>query len=115
MKRTFTLFLVAMAATLLHAQCQPIVQTRYTADPAPVVFNDTVFLYTTHDENDADNFKMFDWLLYTSTDMVNWEDHGAVASLQDFDWRVRDNGAWAEQTQKTTTASPITRSTRKKH
>ena len=77
--------------------CLPIVQTRYTADPAPVVINDTVFLYVTHDENDADNFKMKDWLLYTSTDMVNWEDHGAVASLQDFDWRVRDNGAWALQ------------------
>lgn len=90
------LAMLLSAAGYVNAQ-EPIIQTRYTADPAPVVINDTVFLYTTHDENDADNFKMYDWLLYTSTDMVNWEDHGAVASLQDFDWRVRDNGAWAEQ------------------
>lgn len=76
---------------------RPIIQTKYTADPAPMVYNDTVFLYTTHDEDDAEGFKMLDWLLYTSTDMVNWTDHGVVASLKSFDWVKRDNGAWAEQ------------------
>lgn len=80
----------------LNAQ-RTIIQTKYTADPAPMVYNDTVFLYTTHDEDDAEGFKMQDWLLYTSTDMVNWTDHGAVASLKSFDWVKRDNGAWAEQ------------------
>ncbi len=75
----------------------PIIQTSYTADPAPMVHNDTVYLYTTHDEDDAEGFKMKDWLLYTSTDMVNWQDHGAVASLKDFKWYDGDNGAWAEQ------------------
>ena len=76
---------------------RPIIQTKYTADPAPMVYNDTVFLYTTHDEDDAEGVKMQDWLLYTSTDMVNWTDHGVVASLKSFDWVKRDNGAWAEQ------------------
>lgn len=76
---------------------RPIIQTKYTADPAPMVYNDTVFLYTTHDEDDAEGFKMQDWLLYTSTDMVNWTDHGVVASLKSFDWVKRDNRAWAEQ------------------
>ena len=76
---------------------RPIIQTKYTADPAPMVYNDTVFLYTTHDEDDAEGFKMQDWLLYTSTDMVNWTDHGVVASLKSFDWVKRDNGAGAEQ------------------
>lgn len=76
---------------------RPIIQTKYTADPAPMVYNDTVFLYTTHDEDDAEGFKMQDWLLYTSTDMVNWTDHGVVASLKSFDWVKRVNGAWAEQ------------------
>lgn len=82
--------------SLVCAQ-QPIVQTKYTADPAPMVYNDTVFLYTTHDEDDAEGFMMKDWLLYTSTDMVNWTDHGPVASLKSFSWNKRDNGAWAEQ------------------
>ncbi len=75
----------------------PLIQTRYTADPAPMVHNDTVFLYTTHDEDDSQGFKMLDWLLYTSTDMVNWTDHGTVASLKSFSWVTKDNGAWAQQ------------------
>ncbi|MDN3594436.1 glycoside hydrolase family 43 protein [Zunongwangia endophytica] len=76
---------------------KPIIQTKYTADPAPMVYNDTIFLYNSHDEDDAEGFKMLDWLLYTSTDMVNWTEHGAVASLKDFSWAPQDNGAWAVQ------------------
>lgn len=80
----------------INAQ-NPIIQTKYTADPAPLVYNDTVYLYTTHDEDYAFGFEMHDWLLYTSTDMVNWTDHGVVASLKDFKWAPHDNGAWAPQ------------------
>ena len=75
----------------------PIIQTKYTADLAPMVYHDTVFLYTSHDEEDAFGFKMHNWLLYTSTDMVNWTDHGIIASLKDFKWVTNDNGAWAPQ------------------
>ena len=88
--------LVALGAPFAAAQ-NPLIQTKYTADPAPMVYNDTIYLYTTHDEDDAEGFKMLDWLLYTSTDMVNWTDRGAVASLKDFKWIDKDNGAWAEQ------------------
>lgn len=83
--------------SVASAQNMPLIQTKYTADPAPMVYQDTVFLYTTHDEDTANGFEMYDWLLYTSTDMVNWTDHGAVASTNDFKWRSRDNGAWALQ------------------
>ncbi|MDR0954902.1 MAG: glycoside hydrolase family 43 protein [Rikenellaceae bacterium] len=95
-KLTAALWLVAALPLASTAQL-PLVQTRFTADPAPVVINDTVFLYTTHDEDGARGFEMLDWLLYTSTDMVNWTDHGTVASLKDFTWIDKDNGAWANQ------------------
>ncbi len=75
----------------------PLVQTSFTADPAPVVINGQVYLYTTHDEDGAKGFEMRDWLLYTSDDMVNWTDHGAVASLDNFRYYDGNNGAWAEQ------------------
>lgn len=75
----------------------PLIQTKYTSDPAPIVYNDTIYLYTTHDEDGTTKFTMKEWLLYTSTDMVNWQDHGAVASLADFKWARQDNGAWANQ------------------
>lgn len=77
----------------------PIVQTYFTADPAPMVYNGTVYLYTTHDEDSTVNnfFTMYDWRCYSSTDMVNWTDHGTVASLKDFKWSDKTNGAWAPQ------------------
>jgi len=75
----------------------PVIQTRFTADPAPVVIGDKVYLYTTHDEDGARGFEMFDWLLYVSDDMVNWQDYGPVASLDDFKYYDGKNGAWAEQ------------------
>lgn len=95
----FTLFFISKPF-LCGAQ-NPIIQTKYTADPAPFVYKDTVFLYTSHDEENAGpsmgRFLMKDWLLYTSVDMVNWTDHGVVASLKDFSWGKQDNGAWAPQ------------------
>lgn len=94
---TFSGVLAAQQANLSSQSINmPAIQTKYTADPAPYVYNDTVFLYTTHDEDNAEGFNMKDWLLYTSTDMVNWQDRGAVASLKDFKWYKGDNGAWAE-------------------
>jgi arabinoxylan arabinofuranohydrolase len=98
-KKVFISFIFLFMLNLpftVHTQ-NPIIQTKYTADPAPLVYNDTVFLYTGHDEDDAFGFKMQNWLLYTSTDMVNWTDHGVVASLKDFKWLNTDNGAWAPQ------------------
>lgn len=99
MKNIAVLFIIATSLLPITSMAQdmPLVQTKYTADPAPMVYKDTIFLYTTHDEDTADNFEMYDWLLYTSTDMVNWTDHGAVASTKNFSWRSRDNGAWAPQ------------------
>ncbi|MFB0872167.1 MULTISPECIES: hypothetical protein [unclassified Sphingobium] len=41
----------------------PIIQTRFTADPASLVHDGVAYLYTSHDEDDATGFKMRDWLL----------------------------------------------------
>lgn len=92
-----TVIIVVASIGLRCYADNPIIQTNYTADPAPMVYNDTVFLYTGHDEDDATGFKMQNWMLYTSTDMVNWTDHGVIASLKDFKWVNTDNGAWAPQ------------------
>lgn len=66
----------------------PIITSIYTADPAPMVSGDTLYLYTTHDEDQLINdfYTMNDWRCYSTKDMVNWEDHGAVFSLDDISW-----------------------------
>lgn len=104
LNRSGTRELVAMVATVMATTLgtrsfadNPVVQTSFTADPAPMVYNDTVYLYTSHDEDDARGFHMLDWKCYTSTDMVNWTDHGTIASLATFPWARHDNDAWAPQ------------------
>jgi hypothetical protein len=92
----FAAIAAACLSTAGNAE-NPIIQTNFTADPAPLVHDGTVFLYTSHDEDDAYGFKMKEWRLYTSTDMVNWTDRGAVASLKTFPWARQDNDAWAPQ------------------
>ncbi len=87
-----------VSALVLSSQgraLNPVVQTIYTADPAPVVIGDTMYLYTGHDEDNSTWFTMKDWHLFSSKDMANWTDLGSPASLKTFDW-VKDN-AWAGQ------------------
>ena len=67
--------IMVIAGTTCFAD-NPIVQTIYTADPAPMIYNDTVYLYTSHDEDDAKYFVMNDWRCFSSKDMVNWTHHG---------------------------------------
>ncbi|WP_405143132.1 family 43 glycosylhydrolase [Sphaerisporangium sp. NBC_01403] len=74
----------------------PIVQTIYTADPAPLVYNGRVYLYTGHDEDGSTYFTMKDWRVWSTTDMVNWTDHGSPLSVATFSWAKSD--AWAGQT-----------------
>lgn len=79
---------------LLNAK-NPVVQTLYTSDPAPMVYNETIYLYTGHDEDGATWFTMNDWRCFSSTDMVNWTDHGTPLSYEEFSWSRGD--AWAGQ------------------
>lgn len=95
---------LSLAAATAGAQQRPVVQTKFTADPAPIVQGDTVYLFASHDADDAPEgygtFKMEDWLLYTSTDMVNWQERGSVVDLKAFKWLTPEeqkNGAWAIQ------------------
>jgi arabinoxylan arabinofuranohydrolase len=73
----------------------PLVQVIYTADPAPMVYNNRVYLFTDHDENNSTTYNMKDWHLYSTADMQNWQDHGSPMSLATFSWA--NANAWAGQ------------------
>ncbi|MFD0836722.1 glycoside hydrolase family 43 protein [Mariniflexile aquimaris] len=75
----------------------PIVTDKYTADAAAIVFNDKVYLYAGHDvaPNDFNFYKMEEWLVYSSSDMVHWEEHPVPLKTTDFKWASGD--AWASQ------------------
>jgi len=75
----------------------PIITDMYTADPAPLVVGDTLYLYTTHDEDIIENdfYTMKNWYVFSTKDMVNWTNHGQVLSLDDVEYAV--DRAWAPQ------------------
>ncbi len=93
MKKSILGLCLTFSASALASN--PLFTDIYTADPAAIVHNDTVYLYTGHDEAkpDAKFFEIHDWLVFSSKDMVNWERHGAKLSATDFKWASGE--AWA--------------------
>ena len=87
---------LALAGTMSAAAQNPFVQTWFTSDPAPLVVGDRMYVYTGHDEDNADFFWMQEWRVYSTDDMVNWQDHGSPLALESFSWA--DDRAWASQT-----------------
>ena len=93
-----SLLAAAIGALLLSpvaAAKNPLFEHVFTADAAALVQGDTVYLYTGHDEapNNDVFFQMHDWLVFSSTDMKNWTEHGPIMRATDFEWARGD--AWA--------------------
>lgn len=66
---------------------------RYSADPAPMVLGDRMWIYTSHD-NAKPGYTMRDYNGLSSDDLVNWRDEGIVFSFDTIDWA---DYAWAQQ------------------
>lgn len=75
----------------------PVIKDRFTADPAALVHEGTVYLYVGHDEAtpEARFFVLNEWLIYASTDLINWELKGSL-DREEFGWG-RQATAWAAQ------------------
>lgn len=98
------LILLALSLAPIRAEKQlpdlpgsnPIIRDRFTADPAPLVVGNRLYLYVGHDEARGDEmFNMREWLVYSTTDMKKWTAHGPIMRVKDFNWAKQD--AWASQ------------------
>lgn len=94
MKKYFALVL-ALSFFCVSRADNPIVQTHFGPDPAPMVYNGTLYAYVGDDIPGFDFYYMTKWHVLSTTDMVNWTDHGSPISLESFKW-ARDR-AWAAQ------------------
>ena len=91
---------VLLTVALAVRSQNPVICDRYTPDPAPFVYGDTLFLFVDHDEDETLNnyFTMKDWLLYSTVDMVNWTYRGTPLTSATFSaWAKQDNDCWASQ------------------
>lgn len=66
------------------SKTNPIVTEMFTADPAALVYNDTVYIYTGHDEASAtqEEYVMKNWHVFFSADMDTWVHRGEVMTLK---------------------------------
>ena len=84
-------------ASLRMDGSNPLVKTRFTADPAGYVDGEWLYVFMGHDDATARGYKMYDWSVVRTKDMKNWEDFGAVMSVREtFPW-ARPDKAWASQ------------------
>lgn len=92
-----TIFANSFTDTIIIAKGNPIITHKYTADPAALVHDGKVYLYTGHDEAPArkEGYEMNEWLCFSTTDMVNWTEHTTPLRVKDFAWAKGD--AWASQ------------------
>lgn len=92
--------LAVLALTLVSPAARavnPAIVDPLTADPAALVHDGTVYLYTGHDEaaEKHHGYIMNKWLCFSSTDMVNWKQHPSPLAFSDFTWASKN--AWAGQ------------------
>lgn len=96
MKNLNYILLVVTIAFIGGVSAQnPIVQAHFSPDPAPMVYNDTLYAYTGDDIPGFNFYYMTKWRVLSTTDMVNWTNHGVPITLESFSW-ARDR-AWAAQ------------------
>ncbi|OJU53911.1 MAG: hypothetical protein BGN96_08805 [Bacteroidales bacterium 45-6] len=91
--------IIAFILTGMMSYAQnPIIQNVYTADPAPMVHNDTLFLFTGHDEDNATEkgFIMKDYLCFSTVDMVNWTQHAPIFNVDSLGWAAKYNANAAQ-------------------
>jgi hypothetical protein len=70
----------------------PIIHNKFTADPTALVYNNTVYLITGHDEAPVgtEDYVMNDWLCFSSPDMISWTEHENFFAAKDFKWAKGD-------------------------
>jgi hypothetical protein len=74
----------------------PIFTHVFTADPSPHVWpnDDRLWVYTSHDEPGSNNhYGMTSYHAFSTTDLVNWTDHGRILHLENVAWA--ESHAWA--------------------
>jgi glycosyl hydrolase family 43/Big-like domain-containing protein len=104
MRRLACIAMAVLSVPMLAAPAladNPIVTHIFTADPATLVHDGRMYIYTGRDEASPtqNNFVMRQWRVFSSAtpsdDPAVWTDHGSPLSIETFAWANAD--AWASE------------------
>jgi arabinoxylan arabinofuranohydrolase len=76
----------------------PFVRNIYTADPSAHVWSDgRLYVYPSHDIEPPQGCDLMDkYHVFSTTDMINWTDHGEILGAADVEWGREEGGfMWA--------------------
>ncbi len=92
MKNLFLISCMVFAGLHSGLAQNPIITDQFTADPSARVFNDTVYLFPSHDIVAVEGrgrpgwFCMEDYHVFSSTSLTEWTDHGIIVSENQVPW-----------------------------
>jgi len=81
----FVLFFFGLESDAIEPG-NPLVDHIYTADPSAHVFEGRIYVYPSHDQDDATSYNMTDYHVLSSANLVDWVDHGVVLDVDDVPW-----------------------------
>ena len=75
----------------------PFIKNQFTADPTARVFEGKMYVYPSHDVDCGTGwFCMKDYHVFSSENLVDWEDHGVILHQKDVAWvDTTANAMWA--------------------
>lgn len=98
------LFFVLMAQLIAQttykeytAKGNPLFSHKYTADPAALVHDGSLYLYAGEDSGDGKFYDIPNWTVFSTKDLVNWKEYDIPLSDSDFSWAKKDHSSWAAQ------------------
>lgn len=94
MKRII-IFTVLITLFINASADNPLIKNIGMSDPHIRVFNDTVYLFTGHDDHPDDKlWVMKEWRVFSTTDLVNWKQETSISTKDNY---MDDNsiGCWA--------------------
>lgn len=102
-KRLISLAVVVFALSIgLSKADNPLVTGQFTADPTARVYNGKIYVFPSHDIPAPPNtvarkdwFVMEDYHVFSSKNLMDWEDHGVIIHQDDLDWIAKDYTMWA--------------------
>ena len=85
------LFILISALSVTAAAQNPVIRHQFAADPTARVFNDKVYIYSSHDivapeGQRQDWFCMADYYVYSSENLTDWTDHGMIVTQEKVPW-----------------------------
>lgn len=81
----FIVIIIVVLYSMFGFSANPVIEGIGMSDPHIRVFNDTIFLFSGHDDSPSDKlWIMKDWRVFSSTDLINWNHETTILPANNY-------------------------------